>query len=151
MINGFEMMASLCEAGAEMARSSMKLGELAIASNTVITERVGMMSAAARDPMRGDYAELGRIVPEKVVAFSQAGSSVIEDVGRLQMEWARQMTDAGLFWFGGVPTAASAQRLADRGAARMARMTRRAMGISGRALDPVHKRATGNARRLKRG
>ena len=47
-----------------------RLGETATASQAVIASRTNTIGAAMRSPLSGDYAELGRMVPEKVAAFS---------------------------------------------------------------------------------
>jgi hypothetical protein len=47
--------------------------ELASAAGQIIAKRVALGVAAIIDPMRADHAELGRMVPEKIEAFSAAG------------------------------------------------------------------------------
>lgn len=128
-------------------QTALKIGETLAASNSVIDSRMGTMRAAAVDPIGGDYAELGRMMPEKVDAFGLAAKAMMHDAGRLQSEsiaHLRHMTS--IMARGGMPTMADVGTMASRAD----RVTRGAMGTFGRALAPVHKTATANARRLRK-
>lgn len=141
---------SLMRAGFGMFEAGIRFSEMMVASHSVIGTRVGLIQEAAQNPLDGDYAELGRMVPEKVAALSSSGAALSGEWRKMQgdlfdqwREWAMLMT--------GVPTMGRLHAFGERSAARGARTLVRSMGAGGVALDPVHKTATANARRLKRG
>ncbi len=128
-----------------MFRTGQKMTATLDASKTVIDSRVGSMADAARNPLGGDYAELSRMVPEKVEAFSRASASVMADSIALQSAaMANWNALAAMAWrpasFG------DWVKIADRSA----KMAKRAGASGGKALAPVHRTATGNARRLRK-
>jgi hypothetical protein len=130
-----------------MAQTGVKMTETMQASGEVIDSRVRTMAAAALDPLGGDYRELGRMVPEKVDAFTQAGATALDDLVAMQsaaMANYQQLVSIALK--GRAPTPAEAEAMW----ARSCGIAARAMDSTGRALAPVHKRATANARRLRR-
>jgi hypothetical protein len=146
---GFDAGLSLMRAGFGMIEASMKFSEMMLASQSVIGTRVDLLRAAVRSPLDGDYAELGRMVPEKMTAFSKSGAALSDDWRKAQAElfdqwreWGRLMTH--------VPTMGRLSAFGERSARRGARVVVHSMGAGGRALEPVHKTATANARRLKR-
>jgi hypothetical protein len=49
--------------------------ELAMATLRVVNARTPMIVEALRDPMRGDYAELTRMVSEKPMAFARGAAA----------------------------------------------------------------------------
>jgi hypothetical protein len=53
-------------------------GDLVLAAGQIVARRIALGVAAAFNPMDADHAELGRMVPEKVEAFSAAGMIVLE-------------------------------------------------------------------------
>jgi hypothetical protein len=130
-----------------LAQAGWKTGEMMQASADVIGSRCQSMAEASRNPVTGDYAELGRMVPEKLDAFSRAGWAALRNLETMNaaaianMAQASRIAAAGRF-----PTAAEMQRLSSRSS----RMVACASAAAGKTLAPVHKRATGNARRLKR-
>ncbi|MBA3896273.1 MAG: hypothetical protein H0X36_03875 [Sphingomonadaceae bacterium] len=130
-----------------MWRTGMRLTETMHASGAVIDSRSRAMMDAARDPLNGDYRELNRMLPEKVAAFSQAGASLAADFWALQTQamanWSQMMT---LAMNGRGVSLRDWMAMASRSSAMMTRT-----GRSGaKALAPVHRAATANARRLKR-
>src|SRR3954469_4985568 len=60
----------------QSAASLTRAGELAVAAATVIGRRSWLGLEGAADPVNADYAELARLGPEKVEAFSLAGAAV---------------------------------------------------------------------------
>lgn len=129
-------------------RNALALGETAQASREVISRRGAIIGAAARDPMRADYAELGLMGFEKARAFSLSGVSLFADWTALREDCLAQGRDfAALAIAGRPPTPADMLRLGARGL-RIATGTSLAFG---RALAPVHKTASANRRRLSRG
>jgi hypothetical protein len=126
-------------------RTGQKMSATMDASKAVIDSRMQTMAHAARDPLRGDYQELGLMVPEKVEAFSRAGASVMKDALAIQSAaMANWNALAAMAWR--PATLGDWVGIADRTAG----MAKRAGQSGGRALAPVHRAATGNARRLNR-
>jgi hypothetical protein len=104
------------------------------------------MGAAARNPLTADYAELARMVPEKVEAFSRAGAALMKDVETLQTQAGAQVRHVtAVMTSGKLPTFSDMFTLT----ARWASMSQRATSAAGRALLPVHAAATSNAKRLR--
>jgi hypothetical protein len=140
---------SLCDmysSGFEMAATAIRAGETMLAANAVIGSRVGTMKAAARNPITADYAELARMIPEKVEAFSRAGASLMKDIESAQAETGAQMRHVtAIITSGKIPTCSDIFTLT----ARWASITQKATGAAGRALVPVHAAATSNANRLR--
>lgn len=144
-----DMGLSLMRAGFGMFEAGMKFGEMMIASHSVIGRRVDLIQAAARDPLSADYAELGRMVPEKVVAFTRSGAALAEEWRKTQSELFDQWSEFGAL-ISNVPTMGGISAFHSRSSQRGARAIERSMSAGGLALEPVHRTATGNARRLLR-
>lgn len=137
----------LWSAGADMAQYWLRVGETAAAAAEVIESRSHSIAAACRDPLTGDYQELGRMVPEKIDAFWQGGAAAWGDLAALQQVALAQWQQlAGLAVSGSLPSPEAAATLA----ARPALMARHAAAAAGKSLAPTHRRATANARRLRR-
>lgn len=147
MISPFDLWTTMWINWSAMARTGIQMAETLQASQQVIDRRTRKMADATRDPWRGDYGELGRMVPEKMSAFSKAGLSAFDDMQAIGSaaiaNWQQMM---GLM-------------LDQRGISMtdMATMSKRATGMAeragaapGKALKPIHSTATGNARRLSR-
>jgi len=67
--------------------------DLAIAAGQVIARRVALGVAAAFDPMQADHAEFGRMMPEKLEAFSAAGMIMLEQSSQAGWEITRFASD----------------------------------------------------------
>lgn len=133
--------------GFDLAATAIRAGETMLAANAVIGSRLGTIRAAARDPITADYAELARMVPEKVEAFSRAGASLMKDVESVQAETGAQIRHVtAIMTSGKIPTVSDMFTLT----ARWMSITQKATGAAGRALVPVHAAATRNATRLRR-
>lgn len=133
--------------GMSMWRNAIALQETAVASHAVIGCRHDTIRAALSNPLDADVEELGRMVPEKVEAFTKAGTSLLDDCFAFQADWFAQMRDLGTIAIAGVPPSAAAL---DRIGRRAARITTRMSRAGGRALAPVHAAATANDRRLRK-
>jgi len=151
MFMGSTAIARAMEAALDLADVILKAGEMTTAAGAVIGTRVWMIAAAQQDPLNADHAELGRMLPEKVQAFSEAGAAVVEewsalsrDVGDYMLYLGRAMTT------GRPPLPSDVLELAARTSAHGARVASSAIGAASVALAPLHKRATSNARRLIR-
>lgn len=151
MIDPFSAWSRMFAAGVEMQSTWLRGLETVQASGAVIGARTDKMRDAATSPLTTDVAEFARMVPEKVEAFGRSAQSVARDGMAMQAAWATQMQRVGaMMLMGRMPTMGEASRL-------MSQSTDYAIGAMtagaklGRgALAPVHRTATGNARRLKR-
>jgi len=145
--NPFAFWTSLWTGGIEMAKTGGKFAEMLHASGTVVDSRTRSMAAATRDPLNGDYRELNRMVPEKVAAFSESARAASGDLHALQAEGLAQWQALSQIALSGrPPTLADMATLT----ARSARIMDRATRAGGKALAPVHRQATANARRLSK-
>lgn len=143
----FDFWAGMWRSGVALADTGIKFAETIHASSAVVDSRSRTMAAASRDPLNGDYVELGRMVPEKVEAFAQAGMSAMSDLQAIQAQaLANWQQLIGITLSGRMASAAQLGELATRSS----RMFERAAGAGGKALAPVHRSATDNARRLSR-
>jgi hypothetical protein len=149
-------MATRAEAWAElmtvsfgMVGTSMRAGEMMIASGSVVGARMTAMSNAVRSPADGDYDEIGGMLQEKVTAFSQAGQALVDQWSAMLTETSEQMLRCSSLAFGGRSLGASDRPgIAEGWLAHNTRMMARTMETGGLALAPVHLQATKNARRL---
>lgn len=133
--------------GMNLTAAGLKFGEMMGASAHVFGSRCGSIAEAARNPVGGDYAELGRMVPEKVDAFSRAGRSALADLYAIHTDAVANWMQLGTIMAAGrLPTSAEAARMTGRSS----RLGSRAAASAGKALAPVHRRATANAKRLRR-
>lgn len=138
-------------AGIDLAEVSAKAGEMAVAANTVIGERIALMANAALNPLTADYTELSHMLPEKVAAGQQAGVALVDewlalrrDVGEYMTYIARSMVS------GWPPTLGDVVEMMERTSSQAARMAATAIGAVNVAMLPFHECATSNARRLSR-
>lgn len=88
--NGGHTINHMIEAATKTANRG---SDLAMAAGQIISARVALMGAAATDPMGADHAELGRMVPEKVEAFSAAGMIMMEHSNQAGLEMTRLASD----------------------------------------------------------
>lgn len=119
--------------------------ELALASLRVVNARTPMIVQAFNDPMRGNYAELTRMVSEKPLAFAQGASAGGPAWLAMAAESNRYLVQA---WktpsYGLAPAMdASLGALAFWG-----RMMSLGVAWQAAVLAPVHAAAMANARRL---
>jgi hypothetical protein len=134
--------------GNSMWRNAVAMQETAVASDAVIRHRTTTIDSAMRNPLGADFAELGKMVPEKLAAFSQSGLSIMNDMIALQSDCFAQMSDlAALAMSGQAPSAKVLGRIGRRSSRIMSSMSK----ASGRALAPIHATATANQRRLGKG
>lgn len=119
--------------------------ELAMASLSVINARTPMIVQAFNDPMRGNYAELTRMVSEKPLAFAQGASAGGPGWLAMAAESNRYFAQAWKTPSYGLAPALSASLGAFAFWGRMM-----SLGVSWQSamLAPVHAAATANARRL---
>ncbi len=150
MVNPFDAWTRLWTVSLGMADTGRKVAETAAASRQVIAVRTDMIEAAARAPLQGDYAELGRMVPEKVEAFTKSGQAMATHWWAMQsalLAGAQVMQTAALR--GRPPTAAELAALGKRGMGDALALVEQGAGMAAKGIAPIHARATANARRLK--
>jgi hypothetical protein len=148
----------------QSAASVMRASELAVSAATVIGRRSWLGIEGAADPVNADYAELARLAPEKVEAFSRAGAAVAKQVWEMQRElgvlWLRQAEAGWLlaFHMWQFPLPHHATQLhadfvagsVDRAASTADSLAGRATRLPDHAIAPIRRAATRNARRLSR-
>ena len=133
-------------AGKSMFDLGLRMWETAIASSQVIGKRLPIIDAARTDPLGADHAELALMMTEKLAAFAEAGQVAGRAALAAQADWAAQLGSLAALMLAGGGTA----RQRDALQRRSARTAARGLASAGDALAPIHKAATGNARRLKR-
>lgn len=119
--------------------------ELALASLRVVNARTPMIAQAVSDPMRGNYAELTRMVSEKPLAFARSAYDAGPAWLAMAAESNRYLTQAWKAPSWGVAPALDASMNA---MAFWGRMMSLGMAWQTAMLTPIHAAATANARRL---
>lgn len=127
-------------------QTAFKLAETLSSANAVIAARTPMIAAAFADPLNADTRELSRMVSEKSAAFGQSGRSLSAGQRTLHRAVTTNARDFGRLAGGDLLGPAIWWRMAERNLQFWSTF----MALPGEALAPIHKRATGNARRLRR-
>jgi hypothetical protein len=139
------------QAALDFAEVTLKAGETTSAAGAVIGARSGIISAAIRDPLHADHAEIRRIIPEKMRAISESGVAVLEEWWALARDVGDYMAYvAGAMTSGRPPVPGDVLELAERTSTHAARLAASAVGAASVALAPFHEKTTANARRLAR-
>jgi len=147
MTSPFGLWLDLWQSGARSMTAGCRFTEMMQASADVVRSRSATIGHAMRDPLAGDYSELGRMVPEKVEAFSDAARSIVGDVAAIQASMqANASQAAALMLAGRVPTFAEAGEMWTRSGEALSH----SLGMASKAMAPVHRKATANARRLRK-
>ena len=129
-------------------RNAVHAWELALAAPEVIAHRTARMAAAGRVPSARDQKEFTRMGQEKVEAVAESLSAMALPMLKLNQELAsltaRQWQQSWKWWSAWSPlTPLAAGRSSTQLADSFARVVQK-------GLAPVHKRATQNAKRLRR-
>ncbi len=149
MIAGTNAWAELITAGSGMVATAALANETLIASGSVIGARMTIMGNAARRPAEGNYAEIGDMMVEKVLAMTKVNQVLVGEWSAMLVDTSEQAQHLGSLLFGGRPLrAGDLSGLAERWVAHGTRLVTRTMDTGGLALAPVHQQATANARRL---
>ncbi|MET0377030.1 MAG: hypothetical protein ABW128_22585 [Rhizorhabdus sp.] len=120
------------------------------ASQDVIARRSGIMAAAIRSPMTGDYAELAKIVPEKLEAFSKGTAAMMCEWWSMHAAFVAEAQHlSGVLMRGQPPSLGELSELSARGLGYTVRSAERAARLGGLGLSPIHAAAVANSRRLK--
>ena len=129
-----------------LMRAGTMWSETLTASQAVVGYRSKTIETALNDPFSADHAELGRMMSEKSTAFGAAGASLARDYFAMHADMSAQAVALGKMMMGQLPTPRATQAMVTR----TQRLGSAALASSIRAMTPVHKTATANARRLKR-
>ena len=130
-------------------QTGVRTSEMLTASGTVIASRMGSMAGAVRNPLGGDHVELGRMIPEKVSAFSDAAMAIINLWAAMALQASRHIDHVSSTLRGSrFATVNELAALSARTAALSTSLMALGLTAGGVALAPIHKKATANARRL---
>lgn len=115
--------------------------ELSLAASQVVAHRVTRMGLAGVAPSARDRKEFRLMMAEKESAFTESWSAMALETVRA----GESLAAAGVrsFWSPSLGGQASAATL-------MAQLQQAALGVFGKGLEPVHRKAMANARRLAR-
>jgi len=151
MMDPFTAWSRMFAAGIDMQANWLRGFETLQASQSVIAARSGKMRDAASAPLDADLAEFARMVPEKIDAFSRSARAITRDSLAMHHAWTVQMQRVGLMMMSGkLPTLPEASALATQTTEYALGAISASARLSRGALSPLHRTATGNARRLKR-
>ena len=115
--------------------------ELGIAAPQVVAHRFARMAGAGKSPSVRDRAEFHRMGIEKVAAFNEAWTAMATQAFFENQKFAITCMQSLWFpWMRPSPTAKSVSR----------QWNRAAVGILGKGMTPVRRRAVANAKRLGR-
>ena len=115
--------------------------DLGLAVPQVLTHRMTRMALAGSSPSARDRREFERMSAEKLAAFYESWNAMLVEILRANAELS--LSSARLFFLGWPAPRRSSRAVA-------AQMQRAAIGILGKGIAPVRRRAVANARRLGR-
>lgn len=115
--------------------------ELGVAVPQVVAHRVARMVIAGASPSARDRAELQRMGTEKIAALHEAWNAMAVQAIRENQKLALSFMQS--FWFPWVRPRSSVKSASRR-------LNRAALGILGKGMAPVRRRAVANAKRLGR-
>ncbi len=151
MLDPFTFYSRMVTMAFGLAETAQRASETMVASQDVITRRTKMIGTAVHSPLEGNYAELSRMVPEKMAAFSQASMAMATDWWAMQSALMAAAGKQGALALQARPARLTELSVLSARNAKLALETfERASAMGGKALRPVHASATGNARRLKK-
>ena len=149
MLDPFTFYSRIISATMGMADTAQRASETLVASRDVINRRTAMMGEAVFSPLDGNYAEFGKMIPEKVEAFGKAGAAIANDWWAIQSTFLTEAQHFGaIVMKGRAPTFSELSALSKRNTAFALRTFERAAAISAGGLMPIHASATANAKRL---
>lgn len=151
MFDPFSYWSRVADSWMMMNATGERLARTAGASMDVISARSDKIAEALRSPMTGDYAELSRMVPEKVEAFAATGAVIAQAWWKAQSDLLDSMSrTASAGTSGHLPTPFDLFRTWSDASYDLLRTMESASRLGRDALAPIHRAATSNARRLKR-
>ncbi|MGE5169701.1 MAG: polyhydroxyalkanoate granule-associated phasin [Rudaea sp.] len=114
----------------------VKAAEIGLATPQVVAHRVTRMALAGAYPAPRDRKEFERMATEKVAALSESWNAMALEAARTYVSLAASVFRVlWLPWLGGASPSPS-------------RPNEVALGILGKGIGPIHRRAVANARRL---
>jgi hypothetical protein len=150
MFDPFTQWRRLAAAGTSIRSTGAGALNMFGGAGEVIAARGAIMGDAMRSPWTVDYGELGRMLPEKLDAFSRVGSAAAAVWWDSQTAWIQHMQHVGVMAMRGrAPTAAEAADLGDRSAKLMMTSLEAAAKLGAATLAPVSRQVNANVRRLK--
>lgn len=124
------------------------VAETWLASAKVIENRSRLLHAASHDPLSADFAELGRMIPEKVDALTRSVVAGARAASALHAEvWNSWEAGMQILARGAPP----APKEVDAFMAHFTRMGDIALSTGDLMLEPVRQRVNSNVRRLAKG
>ena len=118
-----------------------KAAELAFAVPQVVAHRVTRMALASPKPSARDCKEFERMVAEKNSAFGESWNAMAAQAALANQALAASFFRSFLAVAGGKKPSAVATA---------SQLHKAALGVLGKGLSPVHRKAVANAKRLSR-
>ena len=125
----------------KMQSLAIQAAELAVAVPQVVAHRLTRMASGGESPSARDRREFQRMGVEKWAAFNESWNAMALQAFRANQRLALSFMRSLLYPWGGRRSsiAATSKRLNDA-----------ALGIFGKGMAPVRRRAVANAKRLRR-
>lgn len=120
--------------------TAVKLGELGAAVPQVVSHRLARMAMAGPHLSERDKREFTRMVLEKHDAFTQAWTEMLAESLRVHHSLSSALVDSLA-----APLSAASR---EAGQQLVNELANAPLRVVGKGLNPIHKRATMNARRL---
>lgn len=131
-------MATRCRRKKSLAAQTFEIG---IAAPQVVAHRLARMASAGASPSALDRAEFRRMGIEKIAAVNEAWTAMATQAFFENQKFALTFMPSLWFpWMRPTPTVKSVSR----------QLNRAAVGILGKGMAPVRRRAVANAKRLGR-
>ncbi len=141
---------------------AMRNTEMMLASAQVIGHRVQLMAAAGHNPSVSDQREMSLMVNEKTAAVAESTMAMASGMAKMNFQFAMQALMqmsrmwAGMFAIGMSRTPAHSLETQTnlltgnfaRSVAASSRLSESTAELAHKALKPIHRRATANAKRL---
>jgi hypothetical protein len=130
----------------EAFQATTRLMETSVASQSVLGVRLPMISEAISDPLGADHRELSRMVTEQVDAFGRSQRALAVAGEAMQRTGSANAAALGRLATGRVLGLADWMAMFERNVS----LATTLMTLPMRAMAPVHKGVTANARRLRK-
>jgi hypothetical protein len=139
----------LAAAGTTMQATGQRGVTMMGGARDVIAARGAIIGEAVLSPWTADQRELGRMLPEKVMAMSHAGSAAASVLWDSQALWMKLIQHlGGMAMRGRVPTPTEMVDLGERNATLMLRSAELSARLGAAALAPFSRQVKANVRRL---
>jgi len=132
-----------------MAKTGVQAAKTIDGAGRVVNARGAIIGNAVMSPWSADYAELGRMLPEKIEALSRAGAAAAAVLLDGQSAWMTYMQHlSAMTMRGRPPTMTEMADLGDRSALLMVRSLESVAKLASVSLAPVRRQVNANVRRL---